>query len=159
MGIHVNNSNFIVFMCRWLSFVPFSFVIILLLVCQISPKRCTCGNCNVDILQNVWVQMLQGNRTMLVQDVGTPPLCITLHPGFNPVCLEKWSLALAARKYKTKDKQRYHQPGWEAWIKYFVLFIYFVYFVWLFLSTLIRVFPPPHTLDFCVAFNIGSSPS
>ena len=39
--------------------------------------------------------------------------CITEHPGFRPVCLEKWSLRLAASKYKTKDKQQYKQTGNE----------------------------------------------
>lgn len=39
--------------------------------------------------------------------------CITEHPGFRPVCLEKWSLRLAASKYKTKDKQQYKQKGNE----------------------------------------------
>ena len=39
--------------------------------------------------------------------------CITEHPGFRPVCLEKWSLRLAASKYKTKAKQQYTQKGDE----------------------------------------------
>ena len=39
--------------------------------------------------------------------------CITEHPGFRPVCLEKWSLRLVASKYKTKDKQQYKQKGNE----------------------------------------------
>jgi len=30
--------------------------------------------------------------------------CITQHPGFNAVCLQKWSLKLAADWYKTKSK-------------------------------------------------------
>ena len=39
--------------------------------------------------------------------------CITEHPGFNPVCLQKWSLRLAAAKFKTKGKQQYRQNGSE----------------------------------------------
>ena len=39
--------------------------------------------------------------------------CIAEHPGFRPVCLGKWSLRLAASKYKTKDKQQYKQKGNE----------------------------------------------
>ena len=39
--------------------------------------------------------------------------CIIEHPGFRPVCLEKWSLRLAASKYKTKEKQQYKQKGNE----------------------------------------------
>ena len=39
--------------------------------------------------------------------------CITQHPGFGQVCLQKWSLKLAADKYKTKSKARYRQGGTE----------------------------------------------
>ena len=39
--------------------------------------------------------------------------CITEHPGFNPVCLQKWSLRLATAKFKTKGKQQYRQNGSE----------------------------------------------
>ena len=39
--------------------------------------------------------------------------CITAHPGFNAVSLKKWSLRLAADKYRTKGKQKYRQTGSE----------------------------------------------
>ncbi|RUA06184.1 MAG: hypothetical protein DSY43_02720 [Gammaproteobacteria bacterium] len=39
--------------------------------------------------------------------------CVTQHPGFKPVCLEKWSLRLAKDKYKRKDKKSYQQTGSE----------------------------------------------
>jgi len=39
--------------------------------------------------------------------------CITQHPGFNAVWLEKWSLCMAAERVKTKDKRRYRQTGSE----------------------------------------------
>lgn len=39
--------------------------------------------------------------------------CITEHPGFRPVCLEKWSLRLASGKYRTRDKQSYKKTGSE----------------------------------------------
>ena len=39
--------------------------------------------------------------------------CIMQHPGFGQVCLQKWSLKLAADKYKTKSKARYRQEGIE----------------------------------------------
>jgi len=44
---------------------------------------------------------------------GSEPICITQHPGFNPVCLQKWSLRLAADKYRTKGKKKYSQKGAE----------------------------------------------
>ena len=43
----------------------------------------------------------------------SPPPCVTLHPGFRPVCLEKWSLRYAAGKFKTRQKKRYRQTGSE----------------------------------------------
>ena len=54
-------------------------------------------------------------RAILSRDIpeGVELKCITQHPGFQPVCLEKWSLRLAAWKYKTKGKQRYRQSGNE----------------------------------------------
>ena len=39
--------------------------------------------------------------------------CITQHPGFGPVCLQKWSLRMAGERVKTKAKQRYRQTGSE----------------------------------------------
>ncbi|KAL9978424.1 hypothetical protein ACROYT_G015937 [Oculina patagonica] len=44
---------------------------------------------------------------------GQELLCITEHPGFRPVCLEKWSLRLASGKYRTKAKQAYKKTGSE----------------------------------------------
>lgn len=44
---------------------------------------------------------------------GTVLHCIVDHPGFNPVCLQKWSLRMAADKFKTKEKQKYRQTGLE----------------------------------------------
>ena len=47
----------------------------------------------------------------VLEDVGgTPPSCITLHPGFRPNCWEKWALKLQhAAKYRTRDRIRYKQ--------------------------------------------------
>ena len=55
------------------------------------------------------------SRDMVKQDLapGIALKCITEHPGFNPVCLQKWSLRLAATKYKTKAKHQYKQQGSE----------------------------------------------
>ena len=86
--------------------------------------RCTCGNCKVDLLQNIsecyCCQELEGcveamSSDLVVQDLAADVKlqCITDHPGFSPVCLQKWSLRLAADKYKTKGKQRYRQTGSE----------------------------------------------
>lgn len=43
------------------------------------------------------------------EEVGATPVCITLHPGFNAVCLNRWSLRSSAAKYKTMDGVKYRQ--------------------------------------------------
>ena len=86
--------------------------------------RCSCGNCNRVFLQNLsecyCCNELDGckeamSSELVLQDLpeGTTIKCITDHPGFKPVCLEKWSLRMAADKFCTKTKQRYQQTGTE----------------------------------------------
>lgn len=87
--------------------------------------RCSCGNCNRVLLQNLsecyCCNELEGckeamSSELVLQDLpeGTTTIkCITDHPGFKPVCLEKWSLRMAAEKFRTKTKQRYQQTGTE----------------------------------------------
>ena len=58
--------------------------------------------------------MVARNDALVLQDVSEPPPCITLHPGFRVICLEKWSLRQADRKYKTRDQRKYKQTGTEA---------------------------------------------
>ena len=40
--------------------------------------------------------------------------CIIEHPGFNPICLQKWSLRMSADRYKTKCKTKYPQTDSEG---------------------------------------------
>ncbi|XP_044167855.1 uncharacterized protein LOC114951454 [Acropora millepora] len=85
---------------------------------------CQCENCNLRFLQNIsecyCCCELEGCVEALTSDVVVQDLpedakltCITQHPGFNPVCLEKWSLRLASHKYRTKGKKKYGQRGSE----------------------------------------------
>ena len=53
------------------------------------------------------------NYEDVISETAQPPNCITAHPGFRPVCLELWSLCLAADKYCTKIKREYRQTGSE----------------------------------------------
>ena len=89
-----------------------------------SIARCVCGNCSVFLLQNIrecyCCTELEGCGESLETDLvqqDFPPItslkCITDHRGFNPVCLQKWSLRMAACKFKTKGKQQYRQKGSE----------------------------------------------
>ena len=49
---------------------------------------------------------------LVVQDTEVETLkCITEHPRFSPVRLQKWGLRMAADLLKTKTKQRYQQTG------------------------------------------------
>ena len=86
--------------------------------------RCKCGNCKVALLQNIsecyCCCELQGCEESIKSDLVLQDLapdvnltCITEHLGFQPVCLQKWSLRLAADKFKTKGKERYRQTGSE----------------------------------------------
>ena len=86
--------------------------------------RCQCGNCDLQFLQNIGECYccceLEGCVEALTSDLVLQDLpedakltCITQHPGFNPVCLQKWSLRLALHKYRTKEKKKYNQTGSE----------------------------------------------
>ncbi|XP_074634748.1 uncharacterized protein LOC141893248 isoform X2 [Acropora palmata] len=83
---------------------------------------CKCGACSAEYLQNPnefqccveieeCVECLSSE--MVIAEVGTKPNCVTQHPGFGQVCLQKWSLRLAAEKYKTRNKTKYRQTGTE----------------------------------------------
>ena len=84
------------------------------------------GNCAVDNIQNIsecyCCQELEGcvecmSSELVLQDLAADEQkllkCITAHPGFNAVCSQKWSLRLAADKYRTKGKQKYRQTRSE----------------------------------------------
>ena len=84
--------------------------------------RCKCGKCNSQYLQNpnefLCCAEIDGcveclSHEMVIEEVGKKPDCVTLHPGFSQVCLQRWSLRLAADKYKTKNKTKYRQTGSE----------------------------------------------
>ncbi|XP_068677072.1 uncharacterized protein [Montipora foliosa] len=85
---------------------------------------CKCSNCGITSLQNIsecyCCSELEGclesmKSDLVLQDLAPDATltCITKHPGFQAVCLQKWSLRLAAGKYKTKGKQMYRQTGCE----------------------------------------------
>ncbi|CAB3985984.1 Hypothetical predicted protein [Paramuricea clavata] len=83
---------------------------------------CKCGNCGVELLTNgnecYCCCELEGceeamNREEVIKDLEVEGVqnakCVTQHPGFNPVCLQKWSLKQASDRYKTKNKDKYKQ--------------------------------------------------
>ena len=58
------------------------------------------------------IAALQGDDVLNETD-GQIPCCITNHPGFQVVCLNKWSLRSASDKYKIKNGKKYQQTGRE----------------------------------------------
>ena len=76
--------------------------------------RCKCGNCRVILLANIsecyCCSELEGCLESMKSDLVLDDLAGFL-PGFNPICLQKWSLRLATAKFKTKGKQQYGQNG------------------------------------------------
>lgn len=84
--------------------------------------RCKCGNCETSNLANIsecyCCTELDGCQESLqtewvIQEVGSHLVCVTDHPGFNPVCLQKWSLRLSADRFKCQNNQRYRQTETE----------------------------------------------
>ncbi|XP_020615415.1 uncharacterized protein LOC110053519 isoform X1 [Orbicella faveolata] len=89
---------------------------------QLVNSWCKCGACSAENLQNPnefqccmeieeCVECLSSER--VIEEVSTKLNCVTQHPRFSQVCLQKWSLRLAADKYKTRNKTKYHQTGTE----------------------------------------------
>ena len=96
--------------------------------------RCTCGNCSLELARNIsecyCCKEIEGCCEALSSEIvrdeleeGQELQCVTEHPGFRPVCLEKWSLRLASGKYRTKAKQAYKKAGSEE--RCGVSFVYF----------------------------------
>ena len=84
--------------------------------------RCKCGHCSLAFIETPdelrCCAELEKCRESLESDIvladfeaGTQLKCITDHPGFAPVCLEKWSLRMSAIKFKTKARKGYQQIG------------------------------------------------
>ena len=91
--------------------------------------RCTCGKCDINLVHNIsecyCCKELEGcaealESDLVVQDLGEGATvdCITSHPGFAPVCLQKWSLRLASHRYRTSEKKIYRQTGSEDGYKH-----------------------------------------
>ncbi|XP_028416038.1 uncharacterized protein LOC114539600 [Dendronephthya gigantea] len=84
---------------------------------------CNCGNCNVDLLTNpkeckccheIADCLIEMQDEVVVSQLGKQPNCITDHPGFNAVCLNRWSLQLSASQYQTRDGIRYRKKALEG---------------------------------------------
>ena len=67
--------------------------------CKTSVCYCCCklDRCVEALTSDVVLQDLAQDEKLT---------CITQHPSFNPVCLQKWSLRLASDKYSMKEKKK-----------------------------------------------------
>ena len=68
----------------------------------------------------------------VIQEAEVAPSCITKHPGFDSLSLDKWSLRFAATNLRTREKQEYRQTGTEdrqIALYSFILFIYLCIFI------------------------------
>lgn len=97
-------------------------------------SRCNCGSCKLEHVDNAKEckccteipQCMDALQDKWVIETGEELLCITQHPGFRAVCLERWSLKLAADKYKTLENKRYKNTGEEKrYGNNFKLYLYF----------------------------------
>jgi hypothetical protein len=88
---------------------------------ETAPKSYSsrsCGNCSITLTQMGNDCSCSQEMEKSLSDEWVPqnvqaPKCITLHPAFNTVCLDRWSLRLASGKYRTIDKKSYQQTGSE----------------------------------------------
>ena len=53
--------------------------------------------------------MIEMQDHMVVSELGRQPKCITEHPGFDAICLNRWALNLAANLYQRRDGVRYRK--------------------------------------------------
>jgi len=70
------------------------------------------------------VESLTSEPVVQDLDEGTVLVCVTEHPVLNAVCLQKWSLRLAADKYRKKNKETYKQTGSEERYMYDALLLF-----------------------------------
>ena len=91
--------------------------------CAINPSktkliyfRCTCGNCQI-LNRNEectycseFPEICNKNREAVeMGEVAEAPVCITQHPGFQAVCLNRWVLQTAWYQYR-QYSQSYEDP-------------------------------------------------
>ena len=112
-----------------------------------SQNRCTCGNCQVMGRAEAYVccreiEAVQ-NKNIEVVTSGEredPPQCITQHPGFHAVCLNRWVLQVAWYQYKEQYKVAY--DGREDKLFRHVAYRQFIRWCWGILGKEIRVVLP-----------------
>ena len=73
--------------------------------------RCKCQNCQImDRNEECKCCMEFSQIVDKISEVVEHPSCITLHPGFGPVCLNRWVLQAAWFQYKQQYANTYEGP-------------------------------------------------
>ena len=79
--------------------------------------RCTCGNCQrLDraeecvCCQEIDCVVGKNLEAVELEGLAEPPSCITQHPGFHAVCVNRWVLQTAWYQYKQQYRNSYEGP-------------------------------------------------
>lgn len=79
-----------------------------------SQNRCTCGNCQIlgRVEACICCHEIEAVQNKNIEAVTSgeceeQPRCITQHPGFHPVCINRWVLQVAWYQYKQQYKAAY----------------------------------------------------
>ena len=72
-------------------------------------NRCRCSNCSLACVVRAEECRccMEVNRCTERMEVQKDGQCITMHPGFNSVCLDQWVSQTAGIGLKTKSKKSY----------------------------------------------------
>ncbi|XP_068739362.1 P2X purinoceptor 7-like [Montipora capricornis] len=78
---------------------------------------CACGNCQrltrvVECIccSEIDCVVAKNNEAVEAEGLGELPVCITQHPGFSAVCLNRWVLQTAWYQYKQQYTDAYEGP-------------------------------------------------
>ena len=84
---------------------------------SIGNSRCECGSCQrlnrvVECVccAEIDCVVAKNNEAVEAEGLAEPSVCITQHPGFHAVCLNRWVLQTAWYQYKQQYQDSYEGP-------------------------------------------------
>ena len=85
---------------------------------SIGNCRCECGSCQrlnrvVECVccAEIDCVVAKNNEAVEAEGLAEPPVCVTQHPGFHAVCLNRWVLQTAWYQYKQQYQDSYEGPS------------------------------------------------
>ena len=73
--------------------------------------KCSCSHCSVELITKpeecLCCREINRWQEKLTEAEHEEAKCITLHPGFCDVCMDRWVLQIAAFGLKTRKNRRY----------------------------------------------------